>query len=458
MGVSDYFSDEEIKTLDKCITYASGRRMIVSKISREHESNWQMVETPHRICREMLGLIPEDAENFVIFFALEFLEVLVKELEFDGGRVVFIADNELEANVATVLYGVKSVVYSKQEVSGIAIKELLEDTGMKFGKVAVVGNPPYQQQSEAQKNRKTEGGKQQAKPIYHLFVEAVIDYLKPNYFSFIIPSRWMVGGMGLGSFRERIMNDRRIKKIVHFPGEREIFDTVSIKGGVNYFLWKRNYNGECEFVGDGDSIKRNLNDYDIILQDNKAICVLQKTQTNCSKFISQRTIGNKPFGLPTNYSTWTSSGTKCISQGKKEHFINQSGFTDKHNILNKWKVCTSKATVEGASFTGKERAYFSKNGIFIIEPGIICTETYIVVNCFNTKTEAENFVSYMKTKFFRFMLGLRTITQDINKEKFAWVPDLEDYSKPWTDEELYRKFELTDDEIKHIEYKIKKLI
>ena len=457
MGVSDYFSDEEIKTLDKCITYASGRRMIVSKITREHEHNWQTVETPHRVCREMLGLIPEDAENFVIFFALEFLEVLVKELEFDGGRVVFIADNELEANVATVLYGVKSVVYSKQEVSGIAIKELLEDTGMKFGKVAVVGNPPYQQQSEAQKNRKTEGGKQQAKPIYHLFVESVIDYINPNYFSFIIPSRWMVGGMGLGSFRERMMNDRRIKKIVHFSGTREIFENVAIAGGVNYFLWQKNYNGECEFVNDGDSIKRNLNDYDIILQDNKAISILYKVQDNCSKFINQRTIVNKPFGLPTNYSSWTNSGTKCISKERKVRFV-VSDFTDKHGILNKWKVCTNQSTVEGASFIGKEKAFFSRNGIFIIEPGTICTETYIVINVFDTKCEAENFVAYMKTKFFRFMLGLRVVTQHINKEKFAWVPDLEDYSKPWTDEELYRKFGLTENDIRYVESKIKPIV
>ena len=430
---------------------------MISRITKEHDSNWQVVETPYRVCREMLGLIPADVENFVIFFSLEFLEVLVKELGFESTRVLFIADNELEANAAAVLYRVRTAVYSRQDVSGIAIKELIEGTGMKFGKVAVVGNPPYQQQSEAQKNRATEGGKQQAKPIYHLFVEAVIDCLNPNYFSFIVPSRWMIGGMGLNSFRERMMRDNRIKKIVHFPGERDIFENVSIKGGVSYFLWQNNYGGDCEFVSDGISIKRNLNDYDIIVQDNRAVSILYKIQDNCFVFINQRTIGNKPFALPTNYSAWTKYGTKCISQGKKEYFVG-SGFTDKHGILDKWKVCTSKATVEGSSFVGKERSFFSKNGIFVIEPGTICTETYIVVNVFDTKHEAENFISYMKTKFFRFMLGLRTLTQDINKEKFAWVPDLEDYSKSWTDEELYKRFNLTDSEIKHIESKIKPIV
>ena len=442
MGVSDYFSDEEIKTLDKCITYASGRRMIVSKISREHESNWQMVETPHRICREMLGLIPEDAENFVIFFALEFLEVLVKELGFEGDRVIFIADNELEANVAVVLYGVQAVVYSRQDVSGIAIKELLEDTGMKFGKVAVVGNPPYQIEDG--------GHSRSSRPIYHLFVEAVIDYLKPNYFSFIIPSRWMVSGKGLTNHRERMMHDKRIKKIIHFPGEKDVFETASIKGGVSYFLWVKSYQGNCEFISDGISMNRNLSEEDIIIQDNKAVSILNKVKNINS--LGKKVLPSKPFGLRSFFSNWKTTGIKCINQGKKQHFVSLSDFTDRHNVLNKWKVCTSKARNTTKDHSGAMPIF---TNFFIIEPGVICTETYIVVNYFNTKTEAENFVSYMKTKFFRFMLGLRTITQDINKEKFAWVPDLENYSKPWTDEELYRKFELTDNEIKHIESKIK---
>ena len=319
---------------------------------------------------------------------------------------------------------------------------------MKFVKVVVVGNPPYQKQSEAQKNRKT--GKQHASPIYNLFVEEIIDHVKPDYFSFIIPSRWMVSGMGLGSFRKRMMNDRRIKKIINFPGEKDVFESVSIKGGVSYFLWVKSYQGNCEFISDGISMNRNLSEEDIIIQDNKAVSILNKVKNINS--LGKKVLPSKPFGLRSFFSNWKTTGIKCINQGKKQHFVSLSDFTDRHNVLNKWKVCTSKARNTTKDHSGAMPIF---TNFFIIEPGVICTETYIVVNYFNTKTEAENFVSYMKTKFFRFMLGLRTITQDINKEKFAWVPDLENYSKPWTDEELYRKFELTDNEIKHIESKIK---
>ena len=125
---------------------------------------------------------------------------------------------------------------------------------------------------------------------------------------------------------------------------------------------------------------------------------------------------------------------------------------DKHNILNKWKVCTSKAGSVTENNLGARQILCS---YFIAEPNSVSTDTYMVVNVFDTKQEAENFISYMKTKFFRFMLGLRVLTQDINKEKFAWVPDQKDYSAPWVDAELYKKYNLTRQEVAYIESKIK---
>ena len=97
------------------------------------------------------------------------------------------------------------------------------------------------------------------------------------------------------------------------------------------------------------------------------------------------------------------------------------------------------------------------NQLFLAEPNSICLETYIVVNTFETQAKAENFIAYMRTRFFRFMLGLRVVTQHVNKEKFAFVPDLGDYSKPVTDADLYKKFGLNPEEIAYVESKIKAL-
>src|ERR1039458_3662609 len=113
---------------------------------------------------------------------------------------------------------------------------------MQFGKnengkggLCVIQNPPYQMDDG--------GFGSSAKPIYHTFIETMIDGLSPNYLVSINPSRWMVGGKGLDEFRERMIKDRRMDTIVHFPGNNEVFPSVSIAGGVNYFLWDKSRDG-----------------------------------------------------------------------------------------------------------------------------------------------------------------------------------------------------------------------
>jgi hypothetical protein len=182
--------------------------------------NWQNVNTPYKIVREMLDLIPE-SDIYVVFFSMEFLEVMIHEKNIPKDRIVFVADTEIEQKYASFRewYNVKSVLYPKQIVTKDSIVNVLKDVDMKFKKIAVVGNPPYQVSDGV-------GGKgSSAKPLYHLFVESIIDGINPNYFSMIIPSRWMVGGKGLDNHRERMMNDPHMKSIKHFPGESEIFDS-----------------------------------------------------------------------------------------------------------------------------------------------------------------------------------------------------------------------------------------
>lgn len=418
--------------------------------------NWQNVNTPYWVVRNMLDLIPE-SDMYIVFFSMEFLEVMIHERNIPREKVIFVADTVPEMTYAKskLWYNVKSVLYPKQIVTKESIENVLKGVDMKFKKIAVVGNPPYQIQSEAQKNRSSEDS--QSKPLYHLFVESVIDGIRPDYFSFIIPSRWMVGGMGLNNHRERMMNDRRMKTIVHIPDSSEIFSTVDIKGGVNYFLWDKSYNGKCEFIVGDTSSTRYLNDYDIILQDNMAITILDKVKQTSNEWISTKAFGNKPFGIATNFKNWSEEGTVCISIGLKENRICEIDYSDNNNIKNKWKVCTSKAGDGGFGNCDKNGKCSVIGRAFILEPEKICTETYIVVNVFDTKEESENFISYMKTKFFRFMLGLRVQTQDVNKGKFSWVPDMIDYTMEYNDECLYDRFYLNEDEIKYIESKIKEI-
>lgn len=302
---------------------------------------------------------------------------------------------------------------------------------MKFD--VIIGNPPYQLNDGG-------GTGSSAKPIYNLFVEKCIK-LNPDYLSLIIPSRWMQGGKGLSEFRERMKKDKRLKLIKHFDDATGIFD-IELPGGVMYFIWNKNYSGLCDFNGE----KTNLNEYDIILLDKTAKPILDKVIKNKKSFMSSVVYSRNPFGVISGYNSWCietdDDAIKCYTKGMKIKYINKD-WVDKNNIIDKWKVCTSKAN--GAAMKTKNWKYF------VCGPKEICTETYLVISVFNNENDAESFIKYTETDFFKFMLNLRMISQNISKDNFAWVPDMQDYTKEWTDKELYKHFDLTQDEINYIE-------
>jgi site-specific DNA-methyltransferase (adenine-specific) len=244
-----------------------------------------------------------------------------------------------------------------------------------------------------------------------------------------------------------------MKKIVHFAGDREVFNTVSIAGGVNFFAWEKDYNGECEFVADNIPSKRFLNKYDIIIQDNSALTILDKVLNSGKSNVGQMCFARNTFDLRSNFTEWDDVGVKVITAGRKEKFVNSDKFSDKNGIIGKYKVCTSKANGAAQEDKGDGKRVISD--AFVIDPSEICNETYLVVNTFDSKRDAENFALFMKSKFFRFMMALRTPTQNISRNCFDWVPDMKDYSTVWTDKELYKEFGLGTQEQKYIERKIK---
>lgn len=449
-----------------CKEYKSAMKQIIqTKAGRQHliqmvseassavECNWQDHGTPEWVIREMVNLVPEvtTLKKILVLFNIEFLECLVKEKGISPSRIDFGYDSEAEGELAKAIY--KVGIFSVDHCMEVFKASTVEASSKRGGYDVVFSNPPYQIQSENQKAM--EGlGSNHASPIYHEIVMHAIDNLKPQYLCMITPSRWMAGGRGLDQYRLRMLSDKRIRLIQHFPGNSEVFTTVDINGGVSYFLWDKSYNGKCDFNG----FLRDLDEFDVVVRNNASCQVLRKVLSKCVNFCSTIVYPTIPFGVTTNFSNWvtkdTQGATECISTGKNVRYISDTEYKDTNGIKSLWKVIINRATLGGQSDTDTAARQLLMS-FDILSPGQICTQTYIVAGAFKTKKEAENYEAYMKTRFFRFMLSLRVNTQMISADKFAWVPDFGDYSHAYTDKDLYTHFGLTKKEIEHIEKSIK---
>lgn len=315
---------------------------------------------------------------------------------------------------------------------------------MKFD--VIISNPPYQL---------SDGGAQaSAKPIYQLFVEKA-KQLQPRYIVMITPSRWFVGGKGLGEFRNAMLNDNRLREIHDFPKASDCFTGVEIKGGVSYFLFDREYKGDCRIVRyeNGNVVSDEVRpliekDTDIFIRYSEAISILSKVRNKEKRFFSEIVSSRKPFGLATDFNDFVKHGDIKVYANKRVAYM-PSGYIIHKNEewVKKYKLYLPKAVG-----SGDIREDIIKP--ILGEPNSICTETYVVAGPFNNEFFAKNAFTYIQTKFFHFMMGLAKITQDATSKVYQFVP-MQDFSKPWTDEELYKKYNLSQEEIEFIERMIK---
>ncbi|MBQ7732998.1 MAG: Eco57I restriction-modification methylase domain-containing protein [Synergistaceae bacterium] len=318
---------------------------------------------------------------------------------------------------------------------------------MKFD--VIISNPPYQL---------SDGGfGASALPIYDKFVEQAIK-LQPRYLSMIIPARWYAGGKGLDEFRDKMLHDRHIRELHDFPEATDLFAGVQIKGGVCYFLWDRDNEGDCKvFTHRKDKyltvMTRPLleGNEKIFIRYNKAVSILHKVKDFHESSFAGLVSSRKIFGLST---TATGTGQK-EDHSVKLYGYQRTGYIDRAfimqnvDLIDKYKVLISYAYGAGEDFPHQ-----ILNKPFIGEPNSCCSETYLVIGPFDKESTCKNVISYIATKFFRFLVMLRKPTQHATKSVYEFVP-MQDFTHSWTDSELYAKYDLDEGEIAFIESMIK---
>lgn len=336
---------------------------------------------------------------------------------------------------------------------------------MKFD--VIIGNPPYQL---------SDGGNQSsALPIYQKFIQQA-KKLQPRYLSMIVPARWFTGGRGLDSFRDEMLTDNRIRVIHDFADSSDCFPGVEIKGGVCFFLWERDNKGLCsvyEHNGEETSyaVRPLLEDgMETFIRNERAISILNKVRSKNESSFSEMLNGGRFFGFHTRIiwndkthgtiQTADGKGTFPIEAKQSDPFsvkvyiahgecwIRKESIPKNVEYINKYKVLIPRSGNPGSTILGKPK---------ISEPGSCSSNTYVVAllpDGGDQKQIADNIVSYLHTKFLRFLVSLKTSTQDMPPKAYAFVP-IQDFNQPWTDEKLYDKYGITEDEIAFIESMIR---
>lgn len=324
---------------------------------------------------------------------------------------------------------------------------------------AIVGNPPYQEQTGGG----MDDGKfsKQAKPIFNLFVEQA-KKLEPKYISMIIPARWYNGGIGLSSFREDMFGDQRLNKLFDYYNSKDCFPTVVIPGGLCYFLWDNDASDDCEIINIiGDeriAAKRSLTQYEVFVRNNRAVAVINKVLAKADEFLNTVVSPLDTFGLPTNehgHKEYKDGDLVLIhsatfnSQGSS--YIERDKIKKNEHLIDKYKVKISRMIPQGGEVGIRpENGYRSISTPQILQKNEVDTFSYLNAGFFDTEEEAINYRDYLICKFTRYVLRTTYSGVNVSQNNFIFVPKM-DFTRHWSDKDLYEYFELTQDEINMIE-------
>jgi site-specific DNA-methyltransferase (adenine-specific) len=361
-----------------------------------------------------------------------------------GGRCAFCGASQKEygRNSSSESYAY-AFIHTKDPSK--LLTEIFEDD-MKFD--VVIGNPPYQ----------LSAGETSDSPIYQLFVKQAMA-LEPRFISMVTPSRWFAGGKGLDDYRREMISDRSLKEIVDYPDSKDTFPGVEIKGGVSFFLWDRDYEGDCMFstVVKGNVTSSEIRDLrkgqGVVIRDNRASTIVDKAMAAAKVNLSESVSSQTPFGIYTNFQEWSSEAlpgfVRLYKRGLEEAWVDPKFVSSHSDWIPLQKVLLSYA------YNGGDALPHQVIGKPVVaEPNSVCTQTYMVAGTFTNPEVAEYFASYLRTRIVRFLIRQRKISQHNRPDTFAFVPSMPG-NQFWADEDLYNLWGITEQEQSYIESQVK---
>ena len=385
---------------------------------------------------------------------------ICNEFKTEQGNILFKRIEHTWKNEKCVYCGARQIEYDRdkslethayQFIHTIKPQEIFN---MNFD--VIVGNPPYQLNDGG-------GTGSSAIPIYQKFVE-LANKLQPRFITMIIPSRWFTGGKGLDEFREFMIKNKQLQILHSFVNAKDCFPGVNIEGGVCYFLINKDYKDKCKIYihqqdGNVEESFRYLDgnkEYDIFIYDEKVLKIVEQVLNKKAESFSKLVSSRNAFQIGNNEQFKNEKGTSFRVLGRFNNSRDYK-YIDKEKVkkgsvyFNKYKIFISKADGAAGQIGNPIPARITGKPV-LGNKNDICTETFLVVGPFKSKEEMENTEIYMKTKFFRFLVGSRK-NKNMTQDTYKYAPIIS-FNKKWTDEMLYKYFNLNNEQINYIEQMI----
>lgn len=326
----------------------------------------------------------------------------------------------------------------------------------------VISNPPYQEITGGGLN--DSGGK----PLFDVFILNGI-IISNRILCMITPTKWISGNQSnYVELRKSLLQGRHIKEMVDFFNPTHAFPGTQIAGGVSYFLYDKQYTGNVRFTHsiktDTEILSTNdrcFNTDAIIPRHAVGEYVINKiSQASDNIGYLNNYVYKNLWRLPTNFSDASVVRTSPIEL--EVITPNQIYYIDRGTVENVsidcYKVIFTRV-VNGSTFLrDSKKAILSS--IRVIGPGEICNASYMLVGNINKKEYAENIKKYLQTKFTRFLVLQTLFGIGLTSDRFQFVPLQDfannsniDWSQPISDidQQLYRKYGLTEEEMNYIE-------
>lgn len=280
--------------------------------------------------------------------------------------------------------------------------------------------------------------------------------ISKRYVMNIIPARCLYKQ---DDFSKELIYNHGIVNLTTFMNYKTCFD-AAVSGGVIYYILDKKYNNHynlsVEEVGYDSKRKsgiRKVQEYGGYYPRSLTGCnIINKVKTHSDKFFDDVVYPKTLFNLKTNYHSEEHDDTndmyKIICSRNRVEYIEKEKVRKRLDVVDKYKFVICRAASSGlmANKNGKIKIVISPT---IIDKDVLFTSSFICLYTSEDRKIIENVEKYFSTKFSQYLLLQGLPSHDISKERFCFVPVV-DFSEEWTDEKLFEKYQLSDEEIDEI--------